>query len=386
MTKFSAVLTILVVVLVFVPGCPPTDQGPAEPPVQHRPPAELRQTDSNTPEPPEPEPPIVEPNQADVNTPQPIVPEPNKVEPQIVDSNTADPNIVDANVPDPNSGDIHVADPNSAAPQSRDPNKIEQTFKAFVYDDYAKMLRDFVDDDGMVDYRKLKRKRRYLREMLAEFARFQRKEYNAWPKEDKIAFWINAYNIRMLKVIVDNYPIKGYRVFNLIWGPDSIRHINKSVGGIRNQKLIVMDEEFTLADIEGQIVSKQFDEPRALLALTRASLSGPLLHNEPYYGNELNKQLDKQSKRFASDPLAFAIDREKAVVYLSAILDPKWHGKAFLTKYGTEKKFKARPPETRAVLSFLTDYIPARDVSFLEVEPYTVEYMKYNWKLNDKAR
>jgi hypothetical protein len=74
------------------------------------------------------------------------------------------------------------------------------------------------------------------------------------------------------------------------------------------------------------------------------------------------------------------------VVRLSALFKPNWRGKEFVGRYGTDKKFKAHDPETRAVLNFLTTCLPREDVEFLEVENYTLEYLNFDWRLNDTAR
>jgi hypothetical protein len=144
-----------------------------------------------------------------------------------------------------------------------------------------------------------------------------------------------------------------------------------------------MDEEFTLTEIERRFFRKQFDEPRVFFAISHASLSSPPLRNKPYYGHKLYKQLDDQAKRFLSSPQGFRIDREKQTVYLSAIFQSTWYGKEFISKYHTDKKFKDQQPEVRAVLSFLTNYISEQDVSFLELKNYSVEYIKYDWRLNE---
>ncbi len=147
-----------------------------------------------------------------------------------------------------------------------------------------------------------------------------------------------------------------------------------------------MDEEFTLQEIEQRFFRKEFDEPRAFFALSHATLSSPPLRNEPYYGGKLDEQLDEQAKKFLSNPLAFKIDRNKQRVYLSSILQPKQFGSEFVNKYGTNKKFKDQQPAVRAVLSFITNYISAQDKHFLEVENYSVEYMRYDWRLNDNSK
>jgi hypothetical protein len=144
-----------------------------------------------------------------------------------------------------------------------------------------------------------------------------------------------------------------------------------------------MDEEFTLYGVEQRFFRKEFDEPRAFFALCKASLSSPPLRNEPYYGHKLNQQLDNQVKRFLSAPQAFQIDRNAKVVRLSAILQPTWFGSEFVSKYGIDKKFKDHPPSVRAVLNFITNYIPQQDVYFLETENYAIEYLRYDWALNE---
>jgi len=107
------------------------------------------------------------------------------------------------------------------------------------------------------------------------------------------------------------------------------------------------------------------------------------LRNEPYYGHKLNKQLDDQAKKFLAGPLAFKIDKQKGKVYLSAIFQKPEYGKEFLGKYGTDKKFKGKEPETRAVLNFITNYVSEDTKTFLELGNYTVQFMAYNWTIND---
>ncbi|MDD5326513.1 MAG: DUF547 domain-containing protein [Phycisphaerae bacterium] len=247
---------------------------------------------------------------------------------------------------------------------------------------YTDVLKSCVDGRGMVDYRKLKSEKPEINRILDVFSSLDPNLYNSWSKEDKIAFWLNAYNVKMLKIICDNYPIESQRILRVFWGPESIRHIR----GIWDEyKFIVMNEEFTLKEIEQRLFSKEFDEPRIFLAIAYASISGPPLRNEPYYGRRLYQQLDNQARKFLSSPLAFRIDRENSVVYLSAIFHPSWFGNAFLSKYGTDKKFKDQQPSVRAVLNFAANYISAQDKSFLEIENYSVKYMTYNWNINDSS-
>ncbi len=311
---------------------------------------------------------------------------PTKAEPNEVDPAKSEPNEVDPTKTEPNEVEPPKTKPPKVERPKPKPPKPKPVTKVSFHDKCAPILKAFVNDKGMVNYKKLRYKRPDLNKLLDEFAKLDPNEYNAWPKEDKIAFWLNAYNIKMLKIIVDNYPIQSSRILRLFWPPDSIRHIDKRIGGIGKQKFIVMDEEFTLLKAEQRFFRKEFNEPRVFFAISGACLSSPPLRNEPYYGHKLYKQLDDQTKRFLSSPRAFKIDRDKQIVYLSAILQPTLYGKEFISKYGTGKKFKDQQPATRAVLNFLTNYISRQNVSFLEVRNYSVKYIGYDLRLNDSSK
>ncbi len=272
------------------------------------------------------------------------------------------------------------------------PNKIEQTPAVprqdikradYFHDKCSYIFSTFVNKEGLINYKELKRKKERLRALLRDFGQLDSKEYDRWSKEDKIAFWINAYNIQMLNIITSNYPIKPTKWLLAFYGPDNIKHIK----GIRTEKkFIVMDEEFTLAEIDQRFFRDEFGEPRVIFALSLASLSSPPLRNEPYYGHKLYKQLDEQVKRVLSDRNMLSTDKKGKKVYLPGILDPSWYGKDFIGKYGTVKKYKDKTPAERAVLNFLTRYLSSKRKNFLETKRYSVKYIKHNWKINDYSK
>jgi hypothetical protein len=239
-----------------------------------------------------------------------------------------------------------------------------------------------VDQKGMVSYRILSRKKLELLDILDEFRNFSRDDYNSLSKEDKLAFWINAYNLEFIKIILDNYPIQSTRVLRLFWPPNSIQHIK----GLWDQhKFIIMDEEFTLQEIDERFFKKEFDDPRVFFAICYGTVSGPPLRNEAYCGHDLSKQLDEQVMGNLASRQALKIERDNKTVLLSAVLKDTWYGRHFVTRYGTDLKFKQQSPEVRAVLNFMINYLPPQDVDFLETGNYTVDFMKYDWTLNDSS-
>jgi hypothetical protein len=270
----------------------------------------------------------------------------------------------------------------SVEPAESEPNDLKPVQAVTFHDKCAGILKEFVNDNGMVDYKRLRRKRLEQRALLREFNKFDSDEYESWPREDKIAFWINVYNLQKLRIITDNYPIKpSSRILTIFYrGTNSIRHIEKK---ITEHKFLVMDEEFTFAAIEKHFFRSEFDDPRIFFAISSACLSSPPLRNEPYYGHNLSEQLDEQTERFLSSPLAFSIDREKRKVYLSALFQSSWYGREFVKKFAIDRKFKDQPVETRAVLNFITNYISKENVTFLETGNYTIKYMTFDWTIND---
>jgi hypothetical protein len=263
-----------------------------------------------------------------------------------------------------------------------EPNELRPVPVVSFHDKCSEILKEFVHNNGMVDYQGLRRKRLELRAVLREFDKLKRSEYESWPGEDKIAFWINVYNLQKLSVITDNYPIKpSSRILTIFYrGTNSIRHIEEKIS---RHKFLVMDEEFTFGTIEKLFFRGEFDDPRVFFAISSCCLSSPPLRNEPYYGHNLSEQLDEQTKRFLSSHLAFSIDREKGKVYLSALFQSSWYGREFIKKFAIDRKFKDQPAETRAVLNFITNYISKEDVTFLETGNYTIKHMTFDWTIND---
>jgi hypothetical protein len=311
----------------------------------------------------------VETSEASSLESEPAETEPNQLEPNGEQSNKIVPFQVEADVAEV----IKV-----------EPDDLEPVPVVSFHDKCADILREYVHDSGMVDYQGLRRKRLELRAVLREFDKLERSEYESWPRQDKIAFWINVYNLQKLSVITDNYPIKpSSRILTIFYrGTNSIRHIEEKISRF---KFLAMDEEFTFAAIEKLFFRGEFDDPRVFFAISSGCLSSPPLRNEPYYGHNLSEQLDEQAERFLSNPLAFRIDKEEGKVYLSALFQSSWYGREFIKKFAIDRKFKDQPAQTRAVLNFITGYISKEDITFLETKNYTIKYMTFDWSINDSS-
>jgi hypothetical protein len=253
--------------------------------------------------------------------------------------------------------------------------------RAFDYGSFSATLGVYVDDNGMVDYEALEADHEKLDAFAAALAELSPEVYAEWIDAEKIAFWINAYNGLTLKAILDHYPIKPSFVASLRFPKNSIRQIP---GVWDKLKFRVMDREMTLDEIEHSMLRRDFDEPRIHVALVCAAMGCPPLRNEPFEAEKLGAQLDDQTTRFLSAPDKFSIYGARGRVYLSPIF--KWFGDDFVRKYGTDEKFDGHGKSERAVLNFISKYVSESDAAFLAEGEYNIQYLDYDWSLNEQGR
>jgi hypothetical protein len=248
---------------------------------------------------------------------------------------------------------------------------------------FAEIFKGYVDKQGLVNYAKLRRHRLELNQAIANLADLKPEVYITWSRNEKIAFWINAYNVCTLKGIVDNYPIKPSRFMLFFYPANSVMHIR----GLRTETyFMIMGIQYTLDEIERDTLMGRFEEPRACFAVCYGTLSSAPLRAEPYIGKVLDKQLDEQVRNYFSRPEGFKIDENNNVVYISPIFKMyPWHEDAFLKQYGTNKLFREREPVDRSLLNFIKDYVSSANAEFLKRKEYTMEYIKYNWQLNEQS-
>lgn len=249
----------------------------------------------------------------------------------------------------------------------------------FNYGDYSVVLKSYVDDKGMVNYKDLKADPAKLEAFVAAMDKLDPNSYSKWNKNDKIAFWLNAYNALTLKAIIDNYPIRSSFFRSTIYPKNSIRQI---VGVWNEITFDVMGSDYTLEHIEHKILRKEFKKPGIHVALVCAAMACPPLRNEPYTGEKLDAQLDDQARKFLADPDKFHIDRDKRRLYLSPIL--KWFAGDFAAVYDDKEKMASRTKAESAVLSFVSEHVEKDDREYLLENKYKIKYLKYDWSLNQQ--
>jgi len=221
----------------------------------------------------------------------------------------------------------------------------------------GKILRTFVVD-GWVDYAGLEQNPADLKAYLAQLASIPKAEFAKWSEPEQIAFLSNLYNAATLQLIIDHYPV------------ESIKKIGGRWKGPWKQEVVsLFGEKVTLDHVEHDLIRKDYSEPRVHFALVCAARSCPPLRGEPYTPDKLDEQLEDQGRIFMNTPSKNRVDLENRTAYLSKIF--KWFSGDFEEASGS-------------VLAFVRPYFP-KDISRqLEDGKFAVEYMDYDWALNDR--
>jgi hypothetical protein len=215
----------------------------------------------------------------------------------------------------------------------------------FDLSDYAYTVRKYVSDDGLVDYAGLKKDRARLDRFVALLAVAGPETKPAWFKtrEAKLAYYLNAYNALTLFQVVQRLP------------DFTAPYEDKATFWVVTQ--FALDSKKTnLNALENELIRPRFLEPRVHFALNCASMGCPKLPREPFVGDKLEAQLQRETTRFLAEERNVAVKGDALV--LSQIFE--WYGGDF--SGGPEKWVRARrkdlPPTKR------------------------VEFRPYDWALN----
>lgn len=236
----------------------------------------------------------------------------------------------------------------------------------YIYKDYAKVLNQVVTKKGLVNYKALIKDHSYLDRFILSLESISPEEYEFWTDEDTIAFWINLYNALSIKTIIDNYPLTNLEKKQYLW---------------KKNNFIIMGKKISLEHIKHEILRKEFNDPRILMALCDGTRGSGIIRNRPYTGKNLSQQLSQQSELFINSINNFEIILNDSQIYISPIF--KWYGKDFIKNYSTDKKYKGLKKTERATMNFIEHYLTPEKRNYLYSKIYFIDYSEYNWQLND---
>lgn len=231
-----------------------------------------------------------------------------------------------------------------------------------TYRSYNEILKQVVSVKGhqsFVDYTQLKSDTNKLDEYTDGIEYIGKNEFDAWSREQQIAFLINAYNAFTIQLVLTKYPV------------DSI----KAYGGLfvnspwEKKFFTLFGKEATLNIIEHDLLRKLYKEPRLHFVLVCAAKSCPPLRDEAYIPGKLEHQFSKAAINFMRDPERnrFNVDRNK--IEISKIF--KWYKKDFVSSAGSVNAY---------VAPLMTDDVELQ--TLIANKETKIKYLDYDWSLN----
>ena len=212
----------------------------------------------------------------------------------------------------------------------------------FDYKNYNLFLSNYVTSDGNVKYDQIKANKESLTTIINLFTKNQ--PTSKWTKDEKMAYYINLYNVNTLKIVIENYPVKSIKDINKVWDKKFI-----SSGKVK----------ISLSDIENKILRKM-GESRIHFAINCASFSCPKLNTKAFMPLTLNTQLEAATKNFINDKNKNTLGLNE--IKISELF--KWYKEDFVTK-------------TTTIIDYLNKY------SDIKIETSAkIGYLDYNWSLN----
>ncbi len=224
------------------------------------------------------------------------------------------------------------------------------------------LLKKYVDERGNVDYTKWKATAADQKALDDYILQLSAASFLAnSTQEEKLAFWINAYNAVTVKGILREYPTTSIRNHTAkLYGYNIWKDLQLLVGG----------KAYSLEGIEHEVLRKM-GEPRIHFAIVCASIGCPRLLNEAYTTEKVDDQLTLNAQAFFADPTKFKADPRSGTIQISPILS--W----FASDFGED---------AAAQMKTIAPYVPTAAQGLAKSGRARLSYLDYDWGLNDRSK
>lgn len=222
---------------------------------------------------------------------------------------------------------------------------------------------------SQVDYSALLQNRQTLQLYLKQLSGVDATTFSGWTKPEQLAFLINAYNAFTVELILTRYPKL-----------DSIKDLGSFMRSPWKREFVpLLGRLISLDGIKHDMIRNlgDYNEPRIHFAVNYASVGSPGLLNEAYVGERLEQQLEVVTKAFLKDRSRNRFSASSERLEVSEILD--WYVEDFERGWGG----------WHSLNHFLVQYADsltdnAHDRMTVASGNFIVQYLDYDWKLNDK--
>ena len=209
---------------------------------------------------------------------------------------------------------------------------------------YAEVLRSNVKN-GLVDYQRIEKKDL---SKLDTYLRAVGKAKLPNPKNERIGFYVDAYNAFVLRAIIR------------FKHPKSVLDIK---GFFDKQDYLIAGRKVSLNQLEKKMLNPYAKDPRTHMVLVCAAISCPILDNKPYSGSDINERFDAASHRYLASKNGARV--RAGTLQLSQIF--KWYTDDFGGPSGR--------------IEFVKKYLP--NELFEKAGAQTkISFFEYDWRLN----
>ncbi len=246
---------------------------------------------------------------------------------------------------------------------------------AFSHSVLEKLLSDYVDANGYVDYERWYNNGMAVADLESYLAAVSRFSPEATPerfpsRNDELAYWLYAYNAYVIRTVLSNWPL------------DSVTDVRapievvKGMGFFYRLRYLFGGRAYSLLAVENDKIRKEFRDPRIHFVLNCGSESCPVLRPQLPSGPALEALLAESAREFINTSANVQVDHDEQTVYLSSIF--KWFEDDFLNWLRANGR-----PLDRGLVDYIAEFAAGQLANDLEsATDYAIEFREFDWAIN----
>ena len=220
---------------------------------------------------------------------------------------------------------------------------------------WARVLEEFVNDSGEVDFAALATRRTDLDVYVRHVADTPLDNLPDGPQ--RLAHMINAYNVLSM--------------FNVIQSGIPATHAGwNKVRFFALRKLDVGGHKLSLYDFENEVIrpyTRALNDPRVHFALNCSAVACPVLPRRPFMAAALDAELEREARAFFARPQNLRIDATMRTIWLSELMN--FYPEDFV------------PRPAASLIDYVNRYAPAP----LPTD-FQLRFIPYDWTVANSRR
>jgi hypothetical protein len=241
------------------------------------------------------------------------------------------------------------------------------------YAEFDRLMRKYINDDGLVNYKDLKTELPALKSFVDQLATISPDSHpQLFDEKEALRYFVTAYNAWVLYIVTSKYPQK-----DVLWG---------RFGGIgpklkfKDQPITLGGRALSLEQLEHKIIRPRFGDPRIHFYINCAAFSCPPLPQGAIADGKTDDELDKATRRFINSSKYVRLDAASKKLELSSIFN--WFADDFLN-YLKNKRGMEKPHITQYLALYLDD-VTKDALAKIPVQQLKISYLGYNTDLNEQ--